>query len=341
MIRTIAKNISGICFSAVPVRLLINLTRRDIILPFYHAVSNEPLPHLRHLYSIRSEKKFIADLDFFLKHYRPVGFSELYERIKGSVKVERPLIALSFDDGLRQVYDIIAPILVKKGIPAAIFINPSFTGNKGLFYKYKASLIIDRLENIDHPASLYEVINSRMGTSITRKSLMISTILKINYQEQTLLDSIAELLEIDFNAFLRIRKPYMTEEQLGDLQSKGFEIGAHSMDHPFYSGISLDEQLRQTRESIKWISEKFSPRYRLFSFPFIDDGVTAEFFDTIFNRDTAIVDMSFGSSGLKRKKFSFHLQRIPMEKSRLGAFVYIKGEYIYYIMKSAFGRAEG
>jgi hypothetical protein len=51
--------------------------------------------------------------------------------------------------------------------------------------------------------------------------------------------------------------------------------------------------------------------------------------------------MSFGSSGLKKEKFPFHRQRIPMEKSGMGAFVYIKGEYVYYIMKSVFGRQRG
>ena len=332
------KNITGICFSAVPVNLLGRLTGQKIILPFYHAVSDYPLPHLRHLYTIRTSKQFIDDLDFFLKHYRPVSHSELHSFVLGHDKPGKPLMVLSFDDGLREVNEVIAPILIKKGIPACIYINSAFTGNQALFFKYKASLIIDRLKSLGHPSSLYEIINSRMGTSIRSKSAMIKKILGINYQEQAILDSIAELLEIDFNAFLKIRKPYLTVDQLKELQSKGFEIGSHSVDHPLYSGLSLDEQLMQTRNSIKWIIETFNTGYRFFSFPFIDDGVKAEFFNAIFREDPLKVNMSFGSSGLKREQFSFHMQRIPMEKSRLGAFYYIKGEYAYYILKSLAGR---
>jgi peptidoglycan/xylan/chitin deacetylase (PgdA/CDA1 family) len=338
MIRTLVKNITGIVFSAVPVSLLIRITGQRIALPFYHAVNDEPLPHLKYLYSIRSIKQFSSDLDFFLKHYQPVSYSDLYESIKSGRKIEKPFMALSFDDGLKEVYEIVVPILIKKGIPAAIFVNTAFAGNRALFFKYKASLILDRLENLGHPSSLYEIINSRMGTAINRRSKMVSMILNIDYQKQAALDSVAELLEIDFDSFLKIRRPYMTINQLKDLQSKGFEIGSHSSDHPLYSSLSIDEQLKQTGDSLKWIVENFKPRYRLFSFPFIDDGVSADFFDALYTGTQGLIDMSFGSSGLKKEKYPFHLQRIPMEKSKLGAFVYIKGEYLYYIMKSLAGR---
>lgn len=338
MIRTLVKNISGIIFSAVPVSLLIRITDQRILMPFYHAVSDELLPHLKYLYSIRTVKQFSSDLDFLLKHYQPLGFSDLYESIKSGRKTEKPLMALSFDDGLKEVYEIVVPILIKKGVPAAIFVNTAFAGNRALFFKYKASLILDRLESLGHPSSLYEIINSRMGTAINRRSQMVSNVLHIDYQQQTILDSIAELVEINFDTFLKIRKPYMTIEQLKDLHSKGFEIGSYSTDHPLYSSLTLDEQLRQTNNSMKWIMENFNPRYRFFSFPFIDDGVSDDFFDTVFTDDGGIVDISFGSSGLKKEKYPFHLQRIPMEKSKLGAFVFIKGEYLYYIMKSFAGR---
>ena len=338
MTRTLVKNTWGIFFSVIPVRWLIGMTGQNIILPFYHAVSDEPLPHLRHLYSIRSVKRFSSDMDFFLKHYKPVSFTDLCELIRGSGKVDRPVMALSFDDGLREVYDIIAPTLLKKGIPATIFVNSAFAGNRGLFYKYKASLIVDRLDSLDHPDNIYEIINSRMGTTIRRRPVMIRKILGLGYEQQNLLDSIAELLEIDFDTFLKIRKPYMTKEQLKELQSKGFRIGSHSVDHPWYSSLELNEQLRQTSDSMKWITETFNPGYRFFSFPFIDDGVSAAFFYAIFDKDSGMIDLSVGSAGLKKEQYPFHLQRIPMEKSRMGAGVYVRGEYVYYMGKSFAGK---
>jgi hypothetical protein len=338
MMRIVVKNILGIFFAIVPVKQLIRLTGQKIVLPFYHAVSDESLPHIKNLYTIRSVKKFSEDLDFFLRHYQPVSFSELLELSKGSGKVNKPVMALSFDDGLREVHEVIAPILMKKGIPAALFINTAFIDNRDLFFKYKASLIIDRLDKINHPKNLYEIINSRLGSTIQSKPAMIRKILNISYEEKNILDSIAELLDINFNTFLKIRKPYLTIDQIRDLLKKGFEVGTHSMDHPMYFCLSLDEQLRQTIESMKWIIDTFNPGYRFFSFPFIDDGVTADFFDTIYSKDNKMIDLSVGSAGLKKENYPFHLQRIPMEKSTLRARYFVRGEYVYYAFKSLFGR---
>jgi hypothetical protein len=336
--RTLVKNALGIFSVLVPVSHLIRLTGQKIVLPFYHAVSDESLPHIKHFYSIRSEKKFTGDLDFFLKHYRPVCLSELLDLLKGSGKLNKPVMALSFDDGLKEVYEIVAPILMKKGIQAAVFINPSFVDNSDLFYRYKASLIIDRLDKISHPENLFEIINARMGSSIRTKSAMIRKVLNISYEQRNILDPIAELLDIDYKTFLKIRKPYLTTEQIQELVKQGFEVGSHSLDHPLYSSLDPDEQVRQTVESMKWIEEKFNPGHRFFSFPFIDDGVSGGFFDRIFSRDNPLIDLSFGNAGLKKEKYPFHLQRIPMEKSKLTARIFVRGEYVYYIFKSFVGK---
>lgn len=46
---------------------------------------------------------------------------------------------------MRQCYDVILPILEAKGIPATFFINSGFIDNKDLFFRFKASFLIDEL----------------------------------------------------------------------------------------------------------------------------------------------------------------------------------------------------
>ncbi len=338
MTRVLFKNILGITAFWIPVRTLTRLTKQNIILPFYHTVSDDDLPHLRYSYNIRTIGQFIKDLDFLLKSFVPVGFSDLKDFITGVRKLKKPVMALSFDDGLKEVHDVIAPLLIQKGIPATIFINPEFVDNKGLLYKYKASLIIDRLDRADHPGNLYEIINSRLGTDIRRRSHMVRSILNIGYEQQDILDTVAELVDLDFSTFLRIRKPYLTVEQISRLQDQGFRIGSHSLDHPLYSGLDLEQQLEQTKKSLEWITETFGPDYRYFSFPFTDDGVSAEFFNAVFHPDKPLADMVFGTAGLKKTILPFHFQRIPVEDSGLRARFFIRGEYVYYMLKGLAGK---
>jgi peptidoglycan/xylan/chitin deacetylase (PgdA/CDA1 family) len=250
----------------------------------------------------------------------------------------KPSMILSFDDGLREVYDIIAPILVEKGIPATFFINPEFIDNKGLFFKYKANLVIDRLEKHNYPSSILEVAGSRLDPSYRDKNLLRKALLNLKKEDEELISVMAELVEVDFETFVKIRKPYMSLEQVRKLSQQGFQIGSHSMDHPLFSLLSFDEQIGQVDESIRWIRDNLEQDHRFFAFPFTDEGVGKTFFDRIFREDQPMVDMTFGTAGMKRDPYPFHFQRIPMDVSGTGARIYLKGEYIYYLLKAMVGR---
>ena len=78
-------------------------TGLDVIFPFYHAVSNQVLPHTKHLYSLRNTTQFEADLYYLLGHFEPVKMSEF---LAGGIRrvTKRPSMVLSFDDGLIQCH---------------------------------------------------------------------------------------------------------------------------------------------------------------------------------------------------------------------------------------------
>ena len=74
--------------------------------------------------------------------YKPITTFELKKFITENSALPKNAFLLSFDDGLKEVFTTIAPILLKKGVPASFFINPCFIDNNELFYRYKISLLI-------------------------------------------------------------------------------------------------------------------------------------------------------------------------------------------------------
>jgi peptidoglycan/xylan/chitin deacetylase (PgdA/CDA1 family) len=161
---------------------------------------------------------------------------------------------------------------------------------------------------------------------------------KISYKGQKILDEAAAILEIDFADYLLKKQPYLTSSQISHLVSQGFGFGAHSIDHPDYSELTLDQQLQQTAWSIRKISEKFDLKYRLFSFPFTDDGISSVFFELLFNKENPLADLSFACAGLKSDRCTFNIQRIPFEYNNFTSKEILYGEYLYYIFKSAFNK---
>jgi peptidoglycan/xylan/chitin deacetylase (PgdA/CDA1 family) len=321
----------------IPLSYLIDMSRQRNIFPVYHAVSDNEIIHIKHLYKVRTVREFERDLDFFLKHFQVLAIGDI---INGNVWEQRskPGFLLTFDDGLSQFNDEIAPLLLRKGIPAICFLNTGFIDNAGLFFRYKASIIIDFLRS----NSISEATERRIRNIAVRNGVRFrSTLLfpaTISYNNRHILDDIASLLSISFEAYLQKNKPYLTLQQIRSLISKGFVFGAHSMDHPLFSDLSLQQQIWQTKMSIDQIDEIFRPPVRLFAFPFTDSGITAAYFDKVFEPLNPIADFTFGCAGLKIDTYQRNIQRIPLEVGTFDAGDIIYGEYLYYLVKRMFNK---
>ena len=128
------------------IHILQKITKQKILLPFYHTVAEQPLPHIKHLYRMKTVAEFNKDLDFLLKYFEPIDVETLYHFHTNKIVPEKPVFHLSLDDGLKEIYETVAPILLKKGVPATFFVNSKFADNKALFYRYHTSLAIENLK---------------------------------------------------------------------------------------------------------------------------------------------------------------------------------------------------
>lgn len=284
------------------------LLDRNVLNTFlYHVVSDRELPYIKHLYNYKTKVQFEKDIDILLKYYTPFDLSNGFGNI--NVKSRRPYMLLTFDDGLRECYDIIAPILKGKGIPAIFFVNTGFIDNKSLFYRFKVSLIIDKIKR-DFTHHLKELGDKDLYQSIIYlKSL--------NYNDIGIIDSILKQLSICTNDFLREYQPYMSREQIFELKKMGFYVGAHSIDHPHFKDISSIEQIRQVKESMRFMKEEFNLDHKYFAFPFSEQGVSDQVYD-LATEEEAIIDAFFGTSGFNKKNhLSKNLQqRVTLEQNK-------------------------
>ncbi len=314
---------------------LINWTGRRTIFPFYHTIGDVDLPYISNLYPLRGVKDFKSDLEYFCKYFTPIGIDEVQRRIELNDKSEIPAFHLSFDDGLKEIHEIIAPILEKKGIPATFFVNTDFIGNKRLFYRYKVGLILERQDRVKSQDFDDQIKVLLQDQSKWFENIKLSLI-KLNYHDQNLINEIADVIEIDFDQWLLKNKPYLSMEQIKDLIGRGFSIGSHSKDHPRFKNISLSDQKLQFEESFAHLERTFNLEERMFSFPFGDEEVSAQFFDWLYSDGKC--KMSFGVSGLKDDYCPHHIHRIPMDNCRGTTQEFIKSEYLYYMLKSVFNK---
>jgi len=310
--------------SPVPIPLFHAMLGASLVLPYYHMVSDEEVPHVKHLYLHRDIQQFTRDLDFFLAHYEPVALKDLLANLDGKGPLPKRGFLLTFDDGFREMHDVVAPILQAKGVPAMFFLTTGFIDNADMAHHCKLSLLLEHfaeVPSVSVKAEAQKILDANRVEGDSFKTQMVS----VRYAQKHLVTELAALCGYDFGQYLSSRKPYLTSEQIHSLLKQGFTIGAHSVDHPLYADLPLAEQVRQTRESMQLLVERFQIDYRAFAFPHSDAGVPPEFFKELFQHRQLVV--SFGTRGMVKHPFTRNLERFTMEKTSLPARQIVAKQY--------------
>jgi peptidoglycan/xylan/chitin deacetylase (PgdA/CDA1 family) len=329
------RKVAPFVVARVPASVCWRAAGSPLVLPYYHILTHEDAPHVKHLYRFRTVAEFRRDLDYLLAHYTPVTL----EAILDALNEKRPLpdrpFHLTFDDGFREMHDVAMPILLAKGVPATFFITSGFVDNKDMAHHNQISLVIDHVQRgglTSGAAAIEQLLrNNNIAGADWRRRL-----LAIGYRNRHLVKEAAALVGCEFESFLKSCKPYLSAAQVRVLLAKGFCVGAHSVDHPKYDLVSLEEQIRQTRESVKFIRDTFGISCPAFAFPHSDEGVGPEFFKEVF--DGADLRISFGTGGMAQHFFPRHRERFTMEKTEWPADRILAGQYAKKLYNTVCGR---
>jgi peptidoglycan/xylan/chitin deacetylase (PgdA/CDA1 family) len=74
-----------------------------------------------------SARMFERHCRFFRRHFRVVPLREIVEKLERGQRLNREL-AITFDDGYRDNFEVAAPVLARLGLPATFFVVSEFMG---------------------------------------------------------------------------------------------------------------------------------------------------------------------------------------------------------------------
>jgi len=275
----------------IPLRLSLSLSSKALPIFIFHAVDDERKSYIRHLYDYHSAAAFERVLDELLANFRPL--EDLSPESIAGAGADR--FVITFDDGLRSAYEVAAPILERKGIPAIFFLISDFISDEAdgrhVEDRFQASLIIDRLPG--YGGETHRSIAGLLAEAGYPGHDIPAALQSIRRDDIGIYTAIARLMGIDLEAFFAEERPYMSRSDMADLVRRGFHLGAHSRNHSRYWEIPLDEQVAQTVESMRTVAQTFGLSYRYFAFPYKNKGITPAFYE----RTRSEVDLYFTTSG--------------------------------------------
>jgi peptidoglycan/xylan/chitin deacetylase (PgdA/CDA1 family) len=218
---------------------------------------------------------FERHLDCLAEHFQFVTLDEIGVHLRHGIPFERPVAAITFDDGYRDVYENALPVLERKGIPAAMFVVTDLVGVP--FWQ-----IHDRLYHLvskafacwDDPRREMFALLSDLGLpahDFTRRSaigspmLAVSTLLPALPQAD--IRRVMEGLESSVvNGFHDIPLA-VTWEEVADMRRRGFIIGSHTRSHVTLP-METDETIARELEGSKQVLERrLGERVAHFAYP--------------------------------------------------------------------------
>lgn len=241
------------------------LLNRFYIIP-YHMIVDEP----NGFYPETSTRDFEKQIAHLVKNYRVISLDEIVERVKTKRSLRR-CVAITFDDGFRNNYEIAYPILRKYNIPATIFLTTNYidSGTAPWFIKFRYIFMkTEKTElrlRLDDKNILFPMHTKKAKfTAVDRVMAYLKNC--PNEQRLSLLDKLCKELEV--NEFQGIDNLMLTWDQIKVMASHDIFFGAHTVRHPILSKISIKIAEREILESKNTIEEKIGKPVTSFAYPF-------------------------------------------------------------------------
>ena len=282
--------------SRLPLSGLLSMSGVDVLSLFYHKVEDSSPPYFRANYLVKTPKEFEKELDWLLHRFRPIALPDLIAAASSGTSIPSNSLFLSFDDGYRELAEIVGPILSRKGVPATFFITTDLIDNENWFFEDEIGYLVGQfrqLSAIEQSACVERCLQP--------EGLDIDSLQRARRRPAAALDRLWEWLNLDREEKLRHFKPYLTSDQISSLLNEGFSFGAHGVDHSVFGDLSLNEQLNQVEASVSRLVRSFGLGYRAFAFPYGEFGVSRKFFMDAKKRN--LVDVFFGTRGLLADEF--------------------------------------
>ena len=191
---------------------------------------------------------------------------------RGSLR--RPALLLTFDDGLRNNADVVAPILRKCHIPAVFFISSRHCEpGKYLWFMYLKMLrLYFAGSGVTLDGTYIPLDGCRRENGIQE---VTRRLLELKPHPRAMYDAIASQLppleEFVPSSVLADECYGMTTEQVHDLGNDPlFTVGAHTIDHPYLSRCNAQEAWRQVSENKLWLEQVTGAKCDLFAYPLGD-----------------------------------------------------------------------
>jgi peptidoglycan/xylan/chitin deacetylase (PgdA/CDA1 family) len=251
----------------------------DPIILMYHRVADIPVdPWGLAVHPARFEEQ-IACLE---RLRRVVHLHDLLDLERSRASSDKPLAAVTFDDGYHDVYSNARPVLQRLDCPMTLFVTTGIIGTDREFWWDAVARVFLETEQLPESLTLdiagnecrwaVPPFSDREARDRVFRDVWAQLRVRTHEDQTKLLAEIGKWSSCDLAA--RDMHRIMTAQEVRNISDGLITVGAHTLTHPTLPAHSADVQFREIAESRRACEELAGTTVRTFAYPFGDHSDT-------------------------------------------------------------------
>jgi peptidoglycan/xylan/chitin deacetylase (PgdA/CDA1 family) len=255
--------------------------RRATIVTFHRVADRDPADPFSLPTLFISPERFERVLAFLRSRYRIVTLDEILSALPGGDPLPPNALAITFDDGYRDVFDHAVPILRRASLPATVFLPTAYIDTPGAVFWWDEAwyLLAAARERDGLPATLAAELDGSLPREILGavstagdrwKTAVLAAIDRMQSsppsEVRSLLDALWERTAAERDPFLE-RNAIATWDEVRRASEDGIAFGSHTRNHVFLHRepeALVRDELRTSREEIE---KRLGVEVRDFAYP--------------------------------------------------------------------------
>ncbi|MEX2495699.1 MAG: polysaccharide deacetylase family protein [Woeseia sp.] len=180
---------------------------------------------------------------------------------------------ITFDDGYADNVEVAAPVLQRLGLSATFFITAGAV-EEGIMWN---DLVIEGVRRANGVLDLGDLGLGihELADDAARRAAVPAVIDQLKYRQLTPRLNTAQEI---FSRATGEAPPrmMMSKAQVAELAEQGFDVGAHTINHPILKELTADEARREIEESRDWVRNVTGEMPRSFAYPNGRPGIDFE-----------------------------------------------------------------
>ncbi len=241
---------------------------RSAAILMYHSVMEDPRSEDAFLGGIgHSRGVFRGQMELLARRYHPVSLDEITQFVKGSGELPHRSVAVTFDDGYTDNYEIAAPILKEVGIPATFYATIDCVERHRLPWPSHVRFVFRKTKKgnwVDSSGGTWPLRNDTERESALLRSCDECCVLAGIAQDEYV-SRLANELDIQIPA--ESGALMMDYDQMKSLTKQGHIIGSHTLTHPNMAYLKPETARRELAESKLRLEQGLEAPVAHFAYP--------------------------------------------------------------------------